>query len=276
MALSRRPGDVALYRQIAELLQQRITDERLVPGDRLPSEPELSESLGVARATVAKALDLLVSEGLVIRRQGIGTFVERPPLTRSLPELTGFTEHVQALGLRSGHQLINSVTVEDPSDDPLLAHFGRQPVRVIERLRLIDDRPAGLHRVGLPAALARRIGLDDTALADKSLSVYERLDAHGVHLAGAEEHLRAVVADPHDAELLGIAPGAPVMLVRRLSRDTAGELVEAVDARYPGDLYDYRIDLIRPTPPTTEERHATDSLPGPDSGARLRDPGMRD
>lgn len=243
--LARQPGERALYRQIADQIRDHIATHGLGPGDRLPSEPEISERFGVARATVSKALDTLAREGLVSRRQGSGTFVARPPMARQLPELTSFTEHVRSLGRKSGQQLVSFRRVEDPSDDALLGAFVGGPVVVAERVRLIDDEPAGLHRTGVPAALAEAIGFTEDALADADVSLYWLFSQHDVVLASAEEHLRAVSATDEQAALLEVAPGTALMQVRRLTRDQDDRLVEAVDAFYLGDVYDYRIDLVR-------------------------------
>ncbi len=68
------------------------------PGDRLPSERELSARWGVARMTVRHAMDTLVAEGLVVRRQGSGTYVAAQPMVRFLG-LTSFTQDMRDRGL---------------------------------------------------------------------------------------------------------------------------------------------------------------------------------
>ena len=71
-----------LYIQIAEGLLDRIESGQVSPGDRLPSERELSQMLGVNRMTLRRALELLESQGLLIRRQGDGTYVAEPKIER--------------------------------------------------------------------------------------------------------------------------------------------------------------------------------------------------
>lgn len=280
MELDRGRGGRALYRQIADLVRDHIATHRLTPGDQLPSEPALAERFDVARATVGKALDTLGREGLVVRRQGSGTFVALPPMARQLPELTSFSEHVESLGRKAGQRLVAYRHVEDPGDDPLLAAFVDGPLVVVRRLRLIDGEPVGLHRTGLPAALAEEIGFTRSALQDEDASLYRLFRDGGVELTSAEEHLRAVNADPEQAGLLEVAPGTALMGVRRLTRDRDGRLVEAVDASYLGDVYDYRIDLTR-APPTRHREHGNerDDPNDPDAvtrgGPRIDGRGLR-
>src|SRR5579863_9052969 len=96
--------DRPLYRQLSDRLRGQIA--RMRAGDRISSEPELAQSLGVSRFTVAKAIESLVDEGLVVRRQGKGTFVAVPPLLRTPIDLRSFTESVRATGRSATSELL--------------------------------------------------------------------------------------------------------------------------------------------------------------------------
>ncbi len=69
---------IPLYIQIRESLRQEITDKKLLPGHKLPSEDELAVRFGVSRMTVRQGLSDLIEEGVIYRRHGVGTFVSRP------------------------------------------------------------------------------------------------------------------------------------------------------------------------------------------------------
>jgi GntR family transcriptional regulator len=242
----RRRGGLPLYAQLAELLREQIQTGRYRPGDRLPGEPVLTRQYRVSRATVAKALEQLEGDGLVRRRQGRGTFVQPTRMRRPLPELTGFSEHVSKLGLTPGQRVIQFRKRTAEAADPLAGCFGEgTEVVEVERVRLVDGEPVGVHRVVVPAALADRIGLDEDALAAEGWSLYARLSQHGIQLVRAEEHLSAAVATREQASLLGVAKGEPLIHVRRQSWDADGALVEVVDSFHISKRYDYRIDLER-------------------------------
>lgn len=248
LELDRRKGAVPLYVQVANLLRARIAGRGLGPGDRLESEPELTAELGVSRATVGKALERLLLDGVIVREQGRGTFVATPRMERPLPELTGFTEHVRSQGLNPGQRLLAYEQVVASPDDPLTGAFVEgTPLVVVRRLRLVDDRPAGIHRSALPTDLARRIGFTERRLRTRGASLYALFERRGVDLAAAEERITARTADAEEGSLLGVARGTALIHVLRFSRDAGGRLVEAVDARYLSSLYEYRIDLVRPT-----------------------------
>lgn len=247
-ALVRAVGAPPIYAQIASTVRDRIMAADLLPGDQLDSEASLAEQYGVSRVTVARALEVLAREGLLVRRQGSGTFVARPPLARPLSELTGFSEHVRGLGLAAGQRLLDftRTVVEPATEDSLLAALPvGTTVVVVRRLRTVDGAPAALHRTAVPRALADRIGLDERAMAAPDASFYGLCAAAGVELATADEQLRACNATSEQASLLGIDPRDAVLHVRRITRAASGELVEAVDAHYVGALYDYRVGLSR-------------------------------
>ena len=247
-AVVRTVGAPPIYAQIAGDIRNRIVVAELLPGAQLDSEASLAEQYEVSRVTVARALEVLSQEGRLVRRQGSGTFVARPPLARPLSELTGFSEHIRGLGLVAGQQLIDlrTVTVRADTEDSLLTALpeGEDAV-VFRRLRTVDGVPAGLHRTVVPIAVARRIGLDEDAMAAPDASLYELCARAGIVLASADEQIRATNATTEQSRLLGIDLRDAVLHVRRITRATSGELVEAVDAHYVGSLYDYRVGLSR-------------------------------
>ena len=92
-----------LYVQIADRLREQITV--LDRGARIASEPQLARDWGVSRFTVARAVEQLVDEGLITRRQGSGTFVAEAPLRRAPGYLLSFTEAVEAAGHVASHRI---------------------------------------------------------------------------------------------------------------------------------------------------------------------------
>jgi GntR family transcriptional regulator len=245
-SLVRQKGGLPLYAQLADVLRELINGEKLGPGSRLPSEPELVARYGVSRATSAKALDVLEREGLVQREQGRGTFVRDTVLERPLPELTGFTEHVTKAGYEPGQRLLSVERARAEEVGSLASPFEADfEVVVVRRVRLVDGEPVGLHRTVLPAVLASRIGFVEERLRREQLSLYGQLRKHGIELAWAEEHLQARLATEEEAHLLEVPAGEALINVRRFSHDRQNRLVEAVDAVYIGRRYDYRVTLVR-------------------------------
>src|ERR1700743_223246 len=86
-----------LYQQLERKLRDAIRQKKLAPGDALPAQRDLAEQFEVSRITVRKALDALVGEGLLNRRQGTGTFVAAR-VEKSFSKLSSFTEDMKSRG----------------------------------------------------------------------------------------------------------------------------------------------------------------------------------
>lgn len=85
-------AQIPLYIQIKDLLKQEIQKGNYKFGDKIPTEPELGERFNVSRVTIRKAIEDLVGEGYLVKRQGKGTFVNQKKMYRKLKYVMGFTE----------------------------------------------------------------------------------------------------------------------------------------------------------------------------------------
>ena len=204
--LRRRAGAPA-WAQIDARLSDRIASGGLAPGERLPPERELAATLGVSRMTVRQALDALARRGLVERGVGRGTFVRaaRPELRLDGP--LGLTAELAAQGLRAEARVLIAAVEGDELH--------------VRRLRSTGGRPLVLEDSWLPAA--RFPGLLEH---DLSGSLYALMrDVYAAAPARASERIRALAAD-EEAAVLGVRPGAPLMLVEREAVAADGERVE--------------------------------------------------
>jgi GntR family transcriptional regulator len=243
--ITRARGDRPIYVQLAEQIADGIRSGALLPGDRVASEPELMRRHNISRATAVKALEHLEQQGLVRREQGRGTFVETPRLVQRSPQLGSFSEQVRSHGHTPSQRLLSIGTSRRQDDDlGLLSRLGDDTVE-IQRLRLVDGEPVGVHTTILARGVAEQAGLDADAFADEHASLYALLDAASINVATADEHLQAIEASEREAELLGVPPGSALMRVVRLSCGATGEPIEVVDARYRADRFDYSVSLVR-------------------------------
>ena len=103
-----------LYRRIYADLKTKIEAGEYKPGDRLPSELELTKLYGVSRITSRQALELLCSEGLLVRRQGMGSFVAPRRVSQSLIRLTDFVEDMTAAGMHATSQVLRLTEEQAP------------------------------------------------------------------------------------------------------------------------------------------------------------------
>ncbi|NPV70110.1 MAG: phosphonate metabolism transcriptional regulator PhnF [Firmicutes bacterium] len=234
---------IPLYYQIKETIREAIAGGRFKPGDQLPPETDLTTQYGVSRMTVRQAVLELVNEGLLYRKRGKGTFVAEPKITQGLSGLTSFTEDMEKRGLRpSGRVLTVKEARADQDIAALLGIDVGAPVARLERLRLADDEPMALEVSYVPLPRFQWVLSED--LNGKSLY---RLFAEksGIELDRARQTIEVVVANKHEAGLLEVDQGTPLLKMKRVTYDRKGEPVEAVKSVYRADRYKFVMDLPR-------------------------------
>jgi len=216
-------GSNPLYRQVRALLVDRMIKRVWRPGEALPSEMQLAAELGVSQGTVRKALDDLVAQSLLVRRQGRGTFVNEHDQRRSL------FHFFKLVSDRGEHRLPTSrllgIKTAPAGPDEAAALDLRSGSRVIRiaRVRSLGGRPAIFERISVPAALFPGLGRDQP-LPNTLYALYA--ERFGVMVAEAREQLRAVAADATAARRLGVAVNAPLLEIRRVAIALDGRPVE--------------------------------------------------
>lgn len=234
--IGRLEGPGPLYRRLQDALRSAIASSVLKPQDALPAERELAADFAVSRITVRKALDALVADGLLIRKQGAGTFVSGR-VEKQFAKLTSFSEDMIARGQtpRSEWLLRASGTVT-PDESLTLGLSPGAPVYRFHRIRFADDLPMALEYSTIPG-----FGLASAEAVEDSL--YAALQSAGNRPTRALQRLRAVLFDEERAKLLGVEPGAPGLYIERRGFLDDGRVIEATQSWYRGDAYDFVAEL---------------------------------
>jgi len=230
--------DRPLYLQLVDVLRREIAAKR--PGERIDSEPALAERFGVSRFTVTRAVELLVDEGLIRRRQGIGSFVAPPPLRRQPSYLASFTEAVEAQGRLASHRLL---AFEATDWREGLPYDRCEALFRLDRLRLVDNVPTALHASVLSAQVVSRIGLTRKLAETPKFSLYRLFGEAGLAAARGVETLRARAASLEEQRLLELGDAPVVMEVARSTYDRAGSLIDFVHAIYDARRYAYQAEI---------------------------------
>ena len=224
-------GEEATRQALRARLRELVATAR--PGDRLPSERDLSRRWHAARMTVRSATDTLVAEGLVVRRHGSGTYVQAPPVVRFLG-LTSFTQDMRDRGLEPGSRLLDFAV--EPADGPVAARLRvpvGEPVHRFSRLRLGSGEPMAIETVWIASALVPGLGPQDL---DGSL--YELLATRYQLVPGsADVTIEPVLPDPETRRLLGLPDHQACLSLRMTDLDLRGRIVMAADCIYRGDRY---------------------------------------
>lgn len=223
----------AIWKSIADTLAAEIAEGHYAPGDRLPTEAQLSARFGVNRHTVRHALQTLADLGTVHARRGSGVYVTARPTDYPLSRRTRFHENVLASGRTPSRRLNRLETRACDGEEAAAMRLNPgDPVHVVEGISLVDDQPIAVFRSLFPAS--RLPGLLEHLNALPSVTA--ALAAVGVgDYTRAETRLTAVAATPTLALHLRLAEGAPLLRSRALNHDPAGQVVEFGTTWWAGD-----------------------------------------
>ena len=237
------PQDSPLYSRVETVLASEIAAGDLRVGDQLPTEDRLVARFGVSRITIRRAMQNLVSRGLVEIRRGKGTFVAAPKITQELTELSGFVEDMHALGHKPTARVIGKeiVTADATVASQLALTKGERVVR-IRRLRLADGIPLSFDETYLPLEIGKKI-ITDNLRVEPIFSLLER--KYDVPLIEADYKLDAVAAETEIAAALRVKPRSPIFRIERTSYSTGGRPVDYERLHYRGDLVQFVTRLVR-------------------------------
>ena len=216
--------------------RERVLDliERLVVGDSIPSERQLSVDLGMSRLTVRAALDELVREGYLVRRRGAGTFVSEPKIAQELT-MTSFTDDMRQRGLNPASRTLEVQVISAGARLGRLLHVSpSEPVFLAKRLRLADHETMAIEELHVRESLVP--GLTGRDLEEQSF--YELLRGRfGVTPVSGVQTVEPTVTNEEESELLGVPLHSPAFLFERITKAASGEIVEYVRSIYRGDRY---------------------------------------
>lgn len=225
--------------RIAQYLRELVAEGR--PGGRLPSDAELCDRFGVSRMTARQAVQLLVSERLLYRKRGQGTFIAARVVPRLLGSPLSFTESMRRRGLKASSELLET-GMRTPTADQAQA-LGLRPgqqVVLVERLRLADDLPMSIEHVILHPRCAAVLHED---LVNGSLhAACERL---GFIPMRAQARVSARTVTAREAHLLQSTRSEVVLCEDRIISDQHGEPLESTETRYLASRYEFEAVLHR-------------------------------
>jgi len=231
---------VPLYYQLAESLAHAIRSGSLSSGSHLENEIELARQLRVSRPTVRRAIAVLANRGLVIRRHGIGTLVV-PVRVRRPVRLSSLYDDLTQAGQAPTTRLLAYEVVPAPLDVANSLQLTRG-TRVLhfERLRLASDQPIALMRNFVPLSLEEVV----TEEGLRTAGLYQLLRQNGIHLRLASQVIGARSTQRREARLLKVPAGAPLLTMRRISYDDAGQPVEYGSHVYPAERYSFEMSVV--------------------------------
>ena len=213
---------VPLYEQLTTTLRERIDTHVFNFGEKIPSEAELCQKYGVSRITVRRAIDELVEEGYLERKQGKGTFVaqKRSPVTiMSFGEnvTEGFSSRYNSkIGRVKGIIVSKKEYVANKNEQSLLNLSEGDNVLILTRLMVLDGKPWMIDRATYPAK--RFPGFFD--VITDGVSTYQVMrEAYHVHMSKAHREITLAQATTEQGKLLGCPPSTPLFRIFKVVYD---------------------------------------------------------
>jgi len=225
-----------LYQQLQRSLRAAIENRVIAPDDALPPERELAEMLSISRITVRKAIDVLVGDGLLIRKQGSGTFVSNR-IEKNFAKLTSFSEDMRARGREPRSVwLAKAAGTVTPEESLTLRASPGTPVFRFHRIRFADDAPMALEYATVLADCLPSLDAVESSL-------YEALERSGHRPVRALQRLRAMLFTAEQAKLLKAQERDAGLLVIRVGYLQDGRAIEFSQSYYRGEIYDFMAEL---------------------------------
>ncbi|WP_405472314.1 GntR family transcriptional regulator [Paenarthrobacter ilicis] len=240
-----RDSPVAVYQQVADVLTEQIS--RLDPGARIPTEESLMDDFGISRTTVRKAIEKLVVKGLLVRRQGKGTFVMAQRPVKMLNRLAPFMETFTAAGMKTVKGLIEYKWMEKDSSVPSKLVSDDNLVLVIRRSYSSAGWPYAIAEIFIPSHIGRHISLAD---AERN-SIYQVIQDRTLKPLHRAEITVTMHAPPdHLADALNVRGFAMVPRLERTTLGPHGEVLECTVTYFHPKGFEIRAEV------------ATDASPG--------------
>ena len=223
-----------LYVQLMEELETSIRNGVYKPGDKIMTEAEMAKEYGVSLITVRKAVGSLMEKGLVMRKQGKGTFVTKPKYSRNMKKLQSFTEMCEQMGVKPGAQVLENRLIM--ADKKVADRLGIEPgsnVVYISRLRLADGELVQVEKSYFPLKYA--------FLLEEDLnngSMFECLkEKAGAKVASSEKMIELCRATAEEAALMDVKKGDYLLFVKSTAYDENGEPMYAGIQLINGDRF---------------------------------------
>lgn len=233
-------GRSPLWTSIRDRLSEEIARGNYKPGDRLPTEAQLSARFGVNRHTVRRALAALSEAGTVHSRRGAGVFVRHRPTPYPIGRRVRFHQNLQAAGrIPEKRILLLETRAASPAEAEALRLETGAPVQVFEGLSFSDGVPIALFRSVFPAERFPNMLAELRARQ----SVTAAFAAHGVtDYTRAATEITAKSAPPTLAAHLQLSPGDPILRTTGINVDADDRPVEYGRSWFAGDRVTLTLD----------------------------------
>ncbi len=230
-----------IHSQIKDYLLSKIRAGEYGPGDRLPTEDDLTKQFQTSKSPVRQALESLRMEGVIYRHPGRGTFVSPSPTTDgawtlgSIRDIIGFGAHTRFHLLGFSHGKVSKELHK-------IFNVEKGKFVHIQGIRFLKDQPLYHLSVFLPEHIGKHLKVEDIAETPVVLALEKKLN---IRLNKCIQNITATQADAKLAKSLGVSPQSPVLCIERFYYSEPGEIIEWARSYCRSDLFKHRSILSR-------------------------------
>lgn len=233
----RKEPTMNTYQELKKLIQHDIENGTLRPGDRLPSERQLSALHGLSRMTVRRALTELAAAGALYKHQGRGTFVSARKMQQR--NIASFSQTVRQKGYIPSTKVIAFAAGKPGKDIADRLMLQDTDVYRAMRIRSADATPIAVEEVFIPFPVCPGL-----SRGDLETSLYQLIgEAYGHKIGSVDSTVSALHPSAQQQAHLGISRHTPVLKVDSLYFSASGAVLYYERAVYRSDMYEYTIRI---------------------------------
>ncbi|GGN62401.1 GntR family transcriptional regulator [Oceanobacillus indicireducens] len=209
------------YLIVIEQIREKINNGELEPGEQLPSETALAKALGVSRNTLREALRILEEENIIIRKHGIGTFVNRVPVFQGgIEELFSITELIEREGKKSGTEILFTGIVGPHRDDiEELELEEDEQVFLVKRVRTADEVPLVYCIDKVPDSILHK------GYKLREESIFNSLGDAGIVINHARSQINTIAYHDEISKIMNCDQHTPLLVLRQVHFDESNRPV---------------------------------------------------
>lgn len=237
--------NITLHEQVRNEILKKVDSGEYLPGQKLPGERELSGIYGVSRVTVRQALSELIDRGVLIKRQGSGTYVKNKVIQQPMARLCGIVEELIQQNIRVSVEVMEQEYYQYTASMAYLWDklklSPKEEIYKVKRKLSADSQALLLDCNYASADIGRKI----EALDVNKDVLFKGLEYFGYEIDYAQQVIAAKLVTASQARLLEIRPGSPVLDVERITYSKQGKPLLFTRVTFVGDKYSYGIMLKR-------------------------------
>lgn len=233
---------IPIYIQISELIREKIINGSYSHTNMLPTEAKIAQEFSASRATVRKAIDLLINEDLVVRKQGSGTYIREKKIHHNVFALQSFKEEMNHLNIKYENKVLEFKVIK--ADNRISTYLDLEEgeeVYFSKRLKFIGDSPAIIEDSYMPLKLFKDLSYND--LVNSKYDYIEK--KKGFSITGSRQEIIPIIPNQREMELLNIEVNSPALKINLVSFMEAGTIFEYTELIFNSSSYKFTLNSIR-------------------------------